>query len=265
MQAFHSFSLSALLLVASAPAFALPAGDAAQAIAAPLAPAIQVAPVAPVAPIVQAAPTTPIAPVAPIAPAVPAAQGAQAVPSLPALGGSGTALGALVNPQTLALLDSLSALQVTPQQALGGVGALLGLAQNRLAGDQYAQLAGAVPGLELLGGNGGNGGNAANGLLGRLGALSGLLGGSARQAPAQSGAPAGTVDSLEDVNQAFSALGMGVGLVGQFAPILLQFLGNQGVAGSLLQSLGGIWGVPAALAPAPVSGVSAPAAAGAGS
>ncbi|MNN24625.1 hypothetical protein D3C81_1380640 [compost metagenome] len=96
-------------------------------------------------------------------------------------------------------------------------------------------------------------------MLGRLGALSGLLGGSASPAP-QGGAPAGAVDSLEDVNQAFSALGMGAGLVGQFAPILLQFLGSQGVAGTLLQSLGGIWGVPGALMPAPVSGLSAPAA-----
>lgn len=32
-------------------------------------------------------------------------------------------------------------------------------------------------------------------------------------------------------------------MIGQFAPVLLQYLGQQGVGGSLLNSLGGIWGV----------------------
>jgi len=31
-------------------------------------------------------------------------------------------------------------------------------------------------------------------------------------------------------------------MIGQFAPVILQYLGQQGVGGSLLQSLGGIWG-----------------------
>lgn len=279
MQALHSISLSALLLAASLPAFAVTAGDAVQAIPVPAAPALQVAPSAEVAPaaaampVPAAAPATaataqePITPVAPIAPAsqgAAAAQPAAVAPSAaapapiaPALPVGTAALGSLINPQTLALIDQLRALQVTPQQAMGGVGALLGLAQSQLAADQYAQLAGTVPGLEFLGGNAGSAasaGNGVSGVLGRLGALSGLLGGSASPAPQPDGAPAGTVSSLEEVNQAFSALGMGVGLVGQFAPILLQFLGNQGVAGTLLQSLGGIWGVPGALAPATPAG-----------
>ena len=280
MQALHTISLSALLLAASLPAFAVTAGDAVQAIPVPAAPALQVTPAAQAAPATQSAPlapatpATPAAPVtqsAPLAPAAPATEAAAAAqiapvlpatqaapiaqpaaaaaqaPIVPALPAGAAALGGLVNPQTLALIDQLRALQVTPQQAMGGVGALLGLAQNQLAADQYAQLAGSVPGLEFLGGNAGSAasaGNGVSGVLGRLGALSGLLGGSASPAPQPNGAPTGTVSSLEEVNQAFSALGMGVGLVGQFAPILLQFLGNQGVAGTLLQSLGGIWGVP---------------------
>lgn len=254
MHVLHSFSLSALLLAASVPAFAATAGDAAQAIPAPAAPAIQVAPAVP-----EASSAAPLA--APTAPlesaAVPAAPAAAATPALPA---GSAALGSLINPQTLALIDQLSALQVTPQQAAGGVGALLGLAQSQLAGDQYAQLAGAVPGLQGLAGNAGSADNG-GGLLGRLGALSGLLGGSAT--PAQPGSA--PVDSLAGVAKTFSVLGMDTSLVGQFGQILLQFLGNQGVAGALLQSLGGIWGVPGGLAPAPVSGVSAPAAVSAGS
>ncbi|HEY6609989.1 MAG TPA: DUF2780 domain-containing protein [Pseudomonas sp.] len=299
MQALHTISLSALLLAASLPAFAVTAGDAVQATPVPAAPALQVAPatqtapLAPAAPVTQtaplapAAPATQSAPLAPPAPATEAAAAAQTAPVLPAtqaapiaqpaaaaapapiapaLPAGAAALGGLVNPQTLALIDQLRALQVTPQQAMGGVGALLGLAQSQLAADQYAQLAGSVPGLEFLGGNAGSAasaGNGVSGVLGRLGALSGLLGGSASPAPQPSGAPTGTVSSLEEVNQAFSALGMGVGLVGQFAPILLQFLGNQGVAGTLLQSLGGIWGVPGGLAPvAPVAPASTPVAVG---
>lgn len=307
MQALHSISLSALLLAASLPAFAATAGDSVQAIPAPAAPALQVAPtaevapaaaamsVAPAEPVTQGVPQVPAVPateaaaatqIAPALPAQPATQAAPIAqpapaaaatqpatatapaPIVPALPAGAAALGGLVNPQTLALIDQLRALQVTPQQAMGGVGALLGLAQHQLAADQYAQLAGSVPGLEFLGGNAGSAasaGNGVSGVLGRLGALSGLLGGSASPAPQPSGAPAGTVSSLEEVNQAFSALGMGVGLVGQFAPILLQFLGNQGVAGTLLQSLGGIWGVPGVLTPAPAAGLSAPAAPAAGS
>lgn len=247
MHVLHSLSLSALLLAASVPVFAATAGDAAQAIPAPAAPAIQVAPVVPAA-----SSATPIAaPTAPIeSAAVPAAPAAAATPAVPALPAGSAALGSLINPQTLALIDQLSALQVTPQQAAGGVGALLGLAQSQLAGDQYAQLAGAVPGLQGLAGNAGSADNGGGGLLGRLGALSGLLGGSAT--PAQPGSA--PVDSLAGVAKTFSVLGMDTSLVGQFGQILLQFLGNQGVAGALLQSLGGIWGVPGGLAPATPAG-----------
>jgi len=246
MQALHSISLSALLLAASLPAFAVTAGDAVQAIPVPGAPALQVAPTAEAAP---AAPAMPVAPAASAAqPAPPAA------PITPALPAGAAALGGLVNPQTLALIDQLRALQVTPQQAMGGVGALLGLAQSQLAADQYAQLAGSVPGLEFLAGNAGSAASASSGVggvLGRLGALSGLLGSTASPAPQPGGAP---VDSLAGVGQAFSVLGMDTSLVGQFAPILLQFLAGQGLAGALLQSLGGIWGVPGGLAPVAPAG-----------
>jgi len=291
MQALHSISLSALLLAASLPAFAVTAQDAAQATPVPAPPAIQVVPaaqaaaLAPVvpavteaaapAPSVPTAPAMPVAPTvpataataqepsAPVAPIAPASQGAPAAqpapvapaaaaqaPIAPALPAGTAALGGLVNPQTLALIDQLRALQVTPQQAMGGVGALLGLAQSQLAANQYAQLAGSVPGLELLAGNPGSAasaGNGVSGVLGRLGALSGLLGGSASPAPQPGTAP---VDSLAGVGQAFSVLGMDSSLVGSFGQILLQFLAGQGLAGALLQSLGGIWGVPGALTPA---------------
>lgn len=139
--------------------------------------------------------------------------------------------------QALGLIGQLDELGVTPAQAVGGSGALLQLAKQQLPSADYAQLAKSVPGLDKLTGD--------SGLeqLGQLSALSGLLGKSDTAVSSQAASAVDNVQSLPDVKQAFSALGMDAGLVGQFAPILLQYLGNQGVGGPLLQSLGSIWGV----------------------
>jgi hypothetical protein len=89
-----------------------------------------------------------------------------------------------------------------------------------------------VPGLDQLSGS-----NA----LGSLGGLSGLLSGSPGKSTGLDSA-LDNVKNTNDLNNAFTALGMDSGMIGQFAPILLQYLGQQGVGGSLLNSLGGIWG-----------------------
>ena len=68
----------------------------------------------------------------------------------------------------------------------------------------------------------------------------GLLGSSGKAAGLDNAL--GNVKDTNDLNNAFSALGMDSGMIGQFAPVILQYLGQQGVGGSLLQSLGGIWG-----------------------
>ncbi|NBA96380.1 DUF2780 domain-containing protein [Pseudomonas sp. R5(2019)] len=137
-------------------------------------------------------------------------------------------------PASANLLNTLgSELQITPQQAVGGTGALLGLARNQLSGDDYSQLSKAVPGLDLLSGD-----NALGGLIG-LGALLGK--GSGEQSPLSQAL--GGVENKDDLNKAFDALGMQIGMIGQFAPLILQYLGQQGVGASLLQNLGNIWGV----------------------
>ena len=134
-------------------------------------------------------------------------------------------------PQAAGLLNTLgSQLNITPQQAVGGAGAMLGLAKNQLSSNDYSQLSKSVPGLDMLSGN-----NA----LGGLNGLGGLLGKST--APALNNA-LGDVKDTNDLNNAFSALGMDSGMIGQFAPLILQYLGQQGVGGPLLQSLSGIWG-----------------------
>lgn len=219
MKALHSVALSAALLLAAGSASAFSLEEAAQAAAAAMAGGGN-------------------ASANNSAPASSANSGA-AASGLGGLGALG-ALGNAGNGQTLGLLSALGGLNVTPQQAVGGTGALLSLAQNSLGNQQYSQLTGAVPGLDQLTGSNG---------LSQLGALGGLLGG-AQQTPvsAQTGALLNNVSNTDQLNQAFSALGMQSGLVAQFAPLLLQFLGSQGAGSSLLQSLSGAWGVPAAQA-----------------
>lgn len=106
---------------------------------------------------------------------------------------------------------------------------MLGLAKNQLSSTDYSQLAKEVPGIDKLSGGSGN-----------LAALSGLLGSSGKSAGLENAL--GNVKTTSDLNNAFSALGMDSGMVGQFAPVILQYLGQQGVGGSLLSSLGNIWG-----------------------
>jgi len=143
--------------------------------------------------------------------------------------GGNAATAAAPTSQTADLLGALTTqLNVTPQQAVGGTGAMLGLAKNQLSSTDYSQLAKSVPGLDKLSGGG------------QMGALAGLLGSSGKSAGLENAL--GNVKSTDDLNSAFGALGMDSGMVGQFAPVILQYLGQQGVGGSLLQSLGGIWG-----------------------
>jgi hypothetical protein len=130
--------------------------------------------------------------------------------------------------QTADLLSALSQLDVTTEQAIGGAGAMLGLAKNQLSSTDYSELAKSVPGIDLLSGGG------------ELGVLSGLLGSSGKASGLDS--LLGNVSNTNDLNSAFNALGMDTGMIGLFAPVLLKFFGQQGVGGSLLTNLGGIWG-----------------------
>nr|BFE93495.1 DUF2780 domain-containing protein [Pseudomonas brassicacearum subsp. brassicacearum] len=140
-------------------------------------------------------------------------------------------------PKAAGLLNTLgSELKITPEQAIGGAGAMLGLAKNRLSEPQFFRVE------QQCAGPGSDcweqrhrwaqwPGRFARRRVGQKNALlDGLL---------------GNVKDTGDLNNAFSALGMDSGMIGQFAPIILQYLGQQGVAGSLLQNLGGIWGAGA--------------------
>jgi hypothetical protein len=143
--------------------------------------------------------------------------------------GGNAATAAAPTSETAGLLQAVTGLGVTPQQAVGGTSAMLGLAKNQLSSTDYSQLAKEVPGIDKLSGGAGN-----------LAALSGLLGSSGKSAGLENAL--GNVKDTNDLNNAFGALGMDSGMVGQFAPVLLKYLGDQGVGGPILQSLGSIWG-----------------------
>jgi hypothetical protein len=126
--------------------------------------------------------------------------------------------GMAVSGEAKALVDSLSTdLDVSGQQAAGGAGALLAMAQSNLSGDQFSGVLNKVPGLESLLG-GGEGGGVASSML-------------------------GNISSMQGVIKAFGALGMSPEMVSQFAPKILGFLGDKGVTGQVLNSLKGLWGV----------------------
>ena len=143
--------------------------------------------------------------------------------------------------QALGLLGSLDDLGVTPQQALGGVGVLLSLAQSQLPASEYSALGQSVPGIERF-----EGANALS-QLNQLDALSGLLGGKQKSigvSPDVQDA-LGNVTNLSEAQNAFNLLGMDSGLIAQFAPLLLQYLGSNGAGSSLMGNLAQAWGVPA--------------------
>ncbi|HEC54457.1 MAG TPA: DUF2780 domain-containing protein [Gammaproteobacteria bacterium] len=148
--------------------------------------------------------------------------------------GTNKAAAAAPSSQTAGLLSALtSQLNVTPEQAVGGTGAMLGLAKNQLSGTDYSQLGKSVPGLDQLSGSNS---------LGSLGALSGMLGQSGGSKTSGLDGLLGNVKSTNDLNTAFSALGMDSGMVGQFAPVILQYLGSQGASTSVLGKLAQAWG-----------------------
>lgn len=143
---------------------------------------------------------------------------------------SGMQGGNSANSQALGLLGDLNKLNVKPDQAIGGASAMLGLAKNQLSGSDYSALTKSVPGVDKLTDSS------------QLSGLGALLGSSNKLSGLQDSLGS-NVKTTSDLDSAFKGLGMDSGMVGQFAPVILKYLGEQGVGGTLLKSLGGIWGV----------------------
>lgn len=126
---------------------------------------------------------------------------------------SQTALMAAVNMwsqknETTPLSDTVAdQASVTSDQAIGGIGSMLALAQNSLDTADNKELATLIPGMSSLESTG----------------LSSLL------------------NSQGAVESAFSRLGMDPSMVSTFAPIILQALQSQGATSGLMDSLAAIW------------------------
>ncbi|MEZ9721351.1 DUF2780 domain-containing protein [Vibrio splendidus] len=126
---------------------------------------------------------------------------------------SQTALMAAVNMwsqqnETTPLADTVAdQASVTSDQAIGGIGSMLALAQNSLGSADNKELASLIPGMSTLESTG----------------LSSVL------------------SSQGAVESAFAGLGMDSSMVTTFAPIILQALQSQGATSGLMDSLAAIW------------------------
>ena len=109
------------------------------------------------------------------------------------------------------LLDLLTKnLGVSEAQAQGGAGLLFKQAKDKLSGDDFSKVAGAVPGIDGLIGAAPTGGG---GMLGGLGKMLG-----------------GTGGGLAGIAGGFSKLGLGSDMIGKFVPIILSFVQSKGGA-----------------------------------
>lgn len=160
-------------------------------------------------------PAVPVAPAAPAAPA-PTASAAVEAAAAPALTVENSA-----NPDLVGSL--VSKLGVTPQQAEGGAGALLGLAKGKLKADDFAKVATAVPGTDKLIASAPVADAPKSG--GALGAAAGALGTQAA--------------GLAGLAPVFGKLGLKGDMVAKFAPVVVDYAQKKGgdTVGKLLGSV----------------------------
>lgn len=141
--------------------------------------------------------------------------------------------------QALALLNKAQQMGVKPEQAAGGVGAMLSLAKNQLTTNDYAALTQQVPGINKVTGAG---------ALTQLSQFSAknpqlqALVGQINPVSKDAKVAVSNVTNQSQLNSAFEALGMNSSLIEEFAPLITQYLGQQGVASPLLTTLSTLWG-----------------------
>ena len=124
----------------------------------------------------------------------------------------------------------VSSLGVQEEQATGGAGLILKLAQDKLGSGEFAQITSVIPGADALLGAAPNG-ESGGGMMGALGGMAaGMMGGN-------QGAALGSLMSLAG---GFSQLGMSGDMVTKFFPIILNFVQQKGgaeIAGILSKAL----------------------------
>ncbi|MCG7924315.1 MAG: DUF2780 domain-containing protein [Candidatus Thiodiazotropha taylori] len=111
------------------------------------------------------------------------------------------------------LLDALTGqLGVTSEQASGGAGSLFQMAQNNLSAEDFSQIASVVPGIDKMMSSA----QSSSKESGAVGAVASMLGGDS------------SAGNLAGLASAFEGLGMDSNMVGQFVPIVLEYLQSEG-------------------------------------
>jgi hypothetical protein len=115
-------------------------------------------------------------------------------------------------------------LGINQQQASGGLGLIMSLAKQKLGGD-FGSLAQHLPGAENLIQSAPQSSGAAaavgGGIGGALGSIGGLFGG-------KTGGALGQLGNLALLAGGFKQLGLDAGMIGKFAPIVLNFFQSTG-------------------------------------
>ncbi|MBS4051775.1 MAG: DUF2780 domain-containing protein [Methylomonas sp.] len=111
-------------------------------------------------------------------------------------------------------------LGVNSQQAMGGVGSIFSLAQQRMNPGDFTQLSGSVPGM-----------NQYLSAVPRPSSSRVLLGSAADSM----GDQAGGLGNLAALSGSFQSLGMNTSMIGRFVPVVLQYV--QGQSGPAMMSL----------------------------
>jgi hypothetical protein len=108
-----------------------------------------------------------------------------------------------------------SNLGVQEDQAKGGVGLLLKLAQDKLGAGEFSQVADAIPGANDMMSSAPDSGG---GIAGTIGGIASALGGSKAEG----------LGDLASLAAGFSQLNLDTSQIGQFVPVLLSFVQGQG-------------------------------------
>jgi len=115
---------------------------------------------------------------------------------------------------TMGLISQLTKkLGVSNEQAMGGAGALFGLAKKALSSSDFAKVSESIPGMDSLLASAPK----ASGMTEKLGGLGAMMGGGAEKAT-----------GLASVTDNFSKLGLSSDMVGKFLPEILDYAKSSG-------------------------------------
>lgn len=122
-------------------------------------------------------------------------------------------------------------LNVTEDQAQGGLGSIFTAVQQNLSGDDFGKLTGALPGITDLIAKVPQTNTAGGGLAGMAGAALNAFG--------ASNSSLGKVAALAQVAGQFKSIGLDADMVAKFLPIVMKFANSQGgdIAKKLLEKV----------------------------